>query len=448
MQPIASGSASVIYNQTDNDLKLESTTGILGFNLGAVFNDVKLQIIIVNLTKMFGEGNEPSTTEEFESIFHDSYYPYNEGTLMNMSVNEVEEIGKNIFKCKHFSCLGIDGVNELSLSNSYSTLINSTEPSNSVTVTQSKIAQENIPISYENGYFCVSSKPFILNKDYIFSFDVIPSNKLITDSNIIILLNGVETVNSAVTQDLQVGKRTRLYFNLTATNEKVLYFEIRNSGISGVFENFQLDEGSTATSFTPYHENNYPIPQAIQNLDGYGWGVNNVYNYVDYENKKFYKYVNRVDLSTLDFSDYNYGNDKEFHGFINPLLEDMKSDSDAYLTKGNLLCHKYQTFSWNDVYSLGTDKSIALLSNAFVITDSSYSDLTTFKNSLQGVYLYYELAEPIITDISDIIGDAFQEPIDVESGGSLTFKNVNGDGYQLVVPSDIQYVVSLKEVTS
>ena len=62
--------------------------------------------------------------------------------------------------------------------------------------------------------------------------------------------------------------------------------------------------------------------------------------------------------------------------------------------------------------------------------------------------MYYELATPIVTDISNIIDDTFQEPFEVEQGGSLTFKNVNGDGYQLAVPSNVQYIIKLNEVTS
>lgn len=341
MDVISSGSASIIYNQTDNNLKLEKATGISGFDVGAVFNDVKLQIIIVNLTKMFGEGNEPTTTQEFESMFPNSYYPYNEGELMSMSVNEVEEVGKNIFKCEHFSCEGIKGSYNLSLNNSYGTSINNTEPSNSVMVTQSSVGEENINTSYKNGYFSVSFKPFVLNEDYMFSFDVIPSKKLIENSKVIILLNGTQAFNYAQTQDLQVGKRIKLHFNLTADNTKVVYIEFRNSGISGVFENFQIERGSTNTSFSPYTEKSYPIPQAILELDGYGASG----NYVDFEKKEYHK-----------------GNE--------------------------------------------------------------------------------------IIDISDIIGDTFQEPFNVESGGSLTFKNKNGDGYQVAVPSEVQYVVSLKEVNS
>lgn len=94
------------------------------------------------------------------------------------------------------------------------------------------------------------------------------------------------------------------------------------------------------------------------------------------------------------------------------------------------------------------DKTISQLSQSIHINDSSFTDVEAFKNSLQGIYLYYELAEPIVTDISDIIGDTFQEPFKVEVNGSLTFKNSNGDDYQLAVPNKEQYTIKLNEVTS
>lgn len=60
--------------------------------------------------------------------------------------------------------------------------------------------------------------------------------------------------------------------------------------------------------------------------------------------------------------------------------------------------------------------------------------------------LYYNLAEEEIIDISDIIDTTFQEPIEVEAGGTLTFHNSNGDGYRLPVPNEEEYIVSLAEV--
>lgn len=58
----------------------------------------------------------------------------------------------------------------------------------------------------------------------------------------------------------------------------------------------------------------------------------------------------------------------------------------------------------------------------------------------------YPLIEPVVTDISNLISDAFQEPFEVEAGGTLTFKNSNGDGFQIPVPSEEEYIVSLAEV--
>lgn len=49
-------------------------------------------------------------------------------------------------------------------------------------------------------------------------------------------------------------------------------------------------------------------------------------------------------------------------------------------------------------------------------------------------------------DISDIMGDTFQQPLEVEVGGTLTFKNSNGNDYRIPVPSSEEYVISLAEV--
>lgn len=51
-----------------------------------------------------------------------------------------------------------------------------------------------------------------------------------------------------------------------------------------------------------------------------------------------------------------------------------------------------------------------------------------------------------IIDISNIMGDTFQESLEVEAGGTLTFKNIHGDDYKIPVPSSEEYVISLVEV--
>ena len=59
--------------------------------------------------------------------------------------------------------------------------------------------------------------------------------------------------------------------------------------------------------------------------------------------------------------------------------------------------------------------------------------------------LYYELESPIVTDISTLIDDDFLRNIEVEAGGSITFKNSN-DSYRIPVPSEEEYIVKLSEI--
>ena len=52
------------------------------------------------------------------------------------------------------------------------------------------------------------------------------------------------------------------------------------------------DEEPRTLPYKPYNRATLTIPEALKNLDGYGWGVNeSVYNYVDFEKKQFVKRV-------------------------------------------------------------------------------------------------------------------------------------------------------------
>nr|DAV13261.1 MAG TPA: hypothetical protein [Caudoviricetes sp.] len=76
---IADGEACVILTQPSNYITLSKNTGISGFTAGTVFNNVKIAVMVMDLTQMFGAGNEPATPEEFWSYFDHKLYPYNPG---------------------------------------------------------------------------------------------------------------------------------------------------------------------------------------------------------------------------------------------------------------------------------------------------------------------------------------------------------------------------------
>ena len=68
----------------------------------------------------------------------------------------------------------------------------------------------------------------------------------------------------------------------------------------------------------------------------------------------------------------------------------------------------------------------------------------TQNNTIDGTAIK-ALDTPIVTDISTLIPDDFLRNIEVEAGGSVTFKNSN-DSYRIPVPSEEEYIVKLSEI--
>ena len=191
----------------------------------------------------------------------------------------------------------------------------------------------------------------------------------------------------------------------------------------------------------------HPIPEAIRNLPGYGWSAGTAKNYVDYENKKYVQCVNSVDLGTLGWkinTTSSVGN--HFYGSVKHL--NFKYLGAFGTTVYNALCSKYITVARSS--NVFVDKTLTIdgvnVVSQIQVKDTAYTDAAEFKQAMQGVILYYELEKPIVTDISTLIPDDFLRNIEVEAGGTITFKNSNGDSYRIPVPSKEEYVVKLSEI--
>ncbi len=185
----------------------------------------------------------------------------------------------------------------------------------------------------------------------------------------------------------------------------------------------------------------YPIPEAIKALPGYGWSAGTAKNYVDYENKKYVQCVSSVDLGALTWEKGESVSFKTRH------LAGQKLTKN-YGTAPNFICPRYSTKTQNESWGKKDVTGIAATSNVggyIYVNDTSYTDAAAFKQAMQGVMLYYELENPIITDISDLVPDDFLRNISVEAGGSITFKGSNDD-YRLPVPNEEEYIVKLSEI--
>lgn len=122
------------------------------------------------------------------------------------------------------------------------------------------------------------------------------------------------------------------------------------------------------------------------------------------------KHLAWVDLGSLNWIYYSSQVGKErFYATLNG----GKIVADNVVA--NIYCSKYKTDTWNNVANHTQDK-LCGISNvggncAIFVNDSAYTDATTFKNSLQGQYLFYETA----SEVADIMN-----MLPIEAGGTLT----------------------------
>lgn len=359
---------------------------------------------IYDLTAMFGSENEPTSVEEFEEMFPADYYPYCAGEVVSAGVESVVEQGRNLWD----EVWGVGSINASS--------------------------------GNDEG-----SKEAIYSKNY---------TPIIPNSTYIFVYAGSAKIENVKTRFYDHNKK---YIGYNDNNGQIVYpnkafitplnaFYVRFTlppDYGNVYKNDIALIADSSGTYVPYHRNEHPIPEAIKALPGYGWSAGTARNYVDYENKRYVQCVSSVDLGTLNW----VAGDSGKVGFQTSQVTGQKLTKN-YNILPNIICSKYLAKTQNAMW--GKTSVTGITTNASVdgyvyVNDTSYTDATAFKQAMQGVILYYELATPIVTDISSLIPDDFLRNIEVEAGGSVTFKGGNDD-YRIPVPSEEEYIVKLSEI--
>lgn len=160
------------------------------------------------------------------------------------------------------------------------------------------------------------------------------------------------------------------------------------------------------------------------------------YDYIDLNEGKLHQRVGVVDLGSLSWIYEN----SSFRTFsLCGLVKNYESTQTP-----NILTTKYTPVPYTSEWGHGIISfTYGAYRRQLVIYDSSYTDTTSFKSAMNGVMLYYELAEEVITDID--IPTEFTEWLQVEPGGTVTFRNAD-DSKQLAVPNAVSWVRKLNEV--
>ena len=349
---------------------------------------------IYDLTALFGSGNEPVSVEEFEKMFPADYYPYNAGEIISAGTEEVVEQGKNLFDIK--KCVKLNSYYGFEID-----------------------TNKTLQIDLKDGKTCPTNVSFGI----VYVHGNTMANWLITS-------NGVR---ETITNSRDMTDSTQIMVACYPGNKETM------QSIADAFDIMLVDgiyKSDTMPAYAPFHRNEYPIPETIRALPGYGWSAGTARNYVDYENKKYVQCVNSVDLGTKNWLMYKDGDYTPFF-YLNGI-------SDIRGGTPNFLCSKYQ---YAKIGVTDNVTGLYVLESTIVrVRDTAYTDATAFKQAMSGVMLYYELEKPIVTDISTLIDDDFLRNVEVEAGGSITFKNSNGDSYRIPVPNEEEYVVKLSEV--
>lgn len=388
---------------------------------GTTVSNLTIKPQLFDLTIMFGLGNEPSTVEEFEAMFPADYYPYNAGKLMSVPVNEVVEQGRNLLNLDEMVTIG---------------------------------PYYGIPI-YKNATATLKLKD---GKTH-------PEGSEVSIGFIYNLSSAAQA-----TWMVENGKFIRQLATLftSDTNDDIKIFGCYpdNADTMNMFlDTYEINlvEGSytanTMPAYSPYHKTSHSILQAVRKLDGYGDGIDDVCNYVDWENKKYHKRIGRYVVTGDEqfYSQQTYVRDNSSDAYTSMDIG-QKQSTDAKLISNKLLYSKWcwsEDLTYDAMCLNSTQIHIRILNSSLGITNeaSAIEVQNAVKKYCKNLYesgdpiiIYYELAEEEITDISDIIDDTFQEPLEVESGGTLMFRNTNGDDYRIPVPSSEEYVISLAEV--
>lgn len=322
-----------------------------------------------------------------------------DGEIVSAGVTEVVEQGRNLFDVEKCAALGLYYGFEID-------------------------TNKTLQIALKDGKTCPTNVSFGI----VYVHGNTMANWLITS-------NGVR---ETITNSRDMTDSTQIMVACYPGNKETM------QSIADAFDIMLVDgiyKSDTMPAYAPYHSNVYQIPEAIRNLPGYGWSAGTARNYVDYENKKYYQCVGSVDLGTLTWTAGESVSFKTHH------LAGQKLTK-SYSIAPNFICPKYSTKTQNESWGKTSITGISATSNVngyIYVNDTSYTDATAFKQAMQGVMLYYELETPIVTDISDLIPDDFLRNVEVEAGGSITFRSSN-DSYRIPVPNEEEYIVKLSEV--
>ena len=360
------------------DLRLDNSAAI---DTVAYFKNVML----IDLTLLYGSGNEPTTAEEFETDYQNwfgkklTYEPYSAGEIRNFSMSGIKTTGFN-------QCV-------------YPVQYRASIPSFSETYYTKVIGG----VPYHVSFNISGATSWRINmRAYDLYGTLITEYSDVRESSTIGWY-----YNSSAKAFLNGSNNTTTSFDITFAQDLYVLFFIQqgdtssSTTVSNFTLNFKRNDVRDGDYEAHVEQTGGPnITLLTGKLNGSGNSVSICPNgllqagdvrdeiYIQDGKRWFAKRVGTVDLGTLSWNYKTTGTGATVAPFFYAFL----------VNKGNnalVACAKYEQVDWNK-FSSGDNKSIctfwAISGSALMIRDTSYTTTTTFKAAMSGVILNYELA--------------------------------------------------------
>lgn len=359
------------------------------------------QVMLVDLTLMFGAGNEPSTVEEFEALFPQLYYDYNVGTTISNNADSVETVGLNQWDEEWGNyAWSPQGVRQ-----NNNSVIGTPEP---------------IRVFPDFDYYIrLGSVPRII----LGGFAIDGSFRQLTTN----FRGGVVHIPADI---MAIVFNTYAVDNITTYNHDIC-INISDASKNGTYEPYKK-------STLPLGLNSFRVKDSQGNIITITGGLKSAGDaYDEIVGNKYIKRIGEVDLGTLTWVKIpNYQN--VFRSQNIATKRAVSGDGTS-----NIICSKYSTIDRSG-HSVLTNFSGSICevntsnpNTRVALADNDYINYTEqqVKADLSGVMLYYELATPEVYELVEPIVPT------VKAGTTEARISPNADGLSAPFCADMTYSV-------
>lgn len=417
------GSETLINLPAETQIYQATVNGVYtnGFNfniIGTAYNNVSFYLKIIDLTDIFGAGNEPSDVATTITLLKANGYkldgtdPYSTGSIRNLELTSVDVEGQNILPISNKAQTTQDGVT-YKIENNTITFISGTKGNSGNINLETEL---NLVLKAETYTLNLFNNTFNFNNVGGFYMGA-------TQWASTIRYEGVTgSVNITLTEDTTINF-VRFYFNAGTTFNNVK------------FKVMMVYGGTAPTDFVPYVQpTTIPIDlTSIEDSGGNKLFADGKLREGDYITpNKAYKDKNFVDLGANDTSVALYS-----AGVFIVDLPDIKVPT-TYESNVYLVCYLYSnigTSGIRDFTDNSPNMSMAKRINQtqVMIKNTNYATVEAFKTGMNGVMLEFDLADPIEANIDF----SFLKNIQGYSNGSITAQNT----YDMAVANEIDYLI-------